>query len=140
MTDEALKPCPFCGGKSEFIRIDDDNDPCFGGVVVSCLGCGASSKVYFPLKEDVKPLLLEQWNRRAVLAEQAGTVRVPVELYRHRKTGGVYEVVCRDASLEWDAYGPFYTVYRNVDTGKVWVRLQADFDDGRFERIAAAPK
>lgn len=78
MTDEALKPCPFCGGKSEFIRIDDDNDPCFGGVVVSCLGCGASSKVYFPLKEDVKPLLLEQWNRRAVLAEQAEPVACPI--------------------------------------------------------------
>lgn len=79
MTDEALKPCPFCGGKSEFIRIDDDNDPCFGGVVVSCLGCGASSKVYFPLKEDVKPLLLEQWNRRAVLAEQAALQQAPAQ-------------------------------------------------------------
>jgi Lar family restriction alleviation protein len=62
---DRLKPCPFCGGAAEFVRIDDEEDPHFGGVVAACLTCGATSKVYFPLKDDVKHLLMEAWNKRA---------------------------------------------------------------------------
>lgn len=61
---DRLKPCPFCGGDAEFVSIADEADPCFGGVVAACLRCGAASKVIFPLKDDVKLLLLEQWNQR----------------------------------------------------------------------------
>jgi Lar family restriction alleviation protein len=61
---DRLKPCPFCGGAPEFVRINDEADPCFGGVVASCLGCGAASRVYFPLKDDVTALLMEAWNKR----------------------------------------------------------------------------
>jgi len=56
-----LLPCPFCGAKGEF---DDDGE---GGWFIQCSEptCAASSNIRYPLKEDVKPLLAEQWNRRA---------------------------------------------------------------------------
>jgi hypothetical protein len=45
--------------------------------------------------------------------------------YRHYK-GGVYEIVT-EARLE--ATEELVFVYRNVETGDVWVRPRADFDD-----------
>lgn len=54
------------------------------------------------------------------------------ELYRHEKTGGVYQVIC-NAQLE--KTGEPVIVYSNVATGEVWVRPAAEFNDGRFTRI-----
>ena len=54
------------------------------------------------------------------------------EIYRHRKTGGIYGVIC-NATRESD--GELLVVYRNVETGDRWVRLASEFNDGRFERI-----
>lgn len=54
------------------------------------------------------------------------------ELYRHKKTGGIYEVICNahiEATLE------LAVVYRNTVTGERWVRPAAEFNDGRFERV-----
>ena len=52
-------------------------------------------------------------------------------LYRHKKTAGIYEVIC-DATRETD--GELMVVYRNTATGERWVRPATEFNDGRFER------
>ncbi len=54
------------------------------------------------------------------------------ELYRHKKTGGIYEVIC-NATRESD--GALMVVYRNTETGDRWVRPADEFGDGRFERV-----
>jgi hypothetical protein len=63
--------------------------------------------------------------------------------FRHKKRGGVYEVLTDTASLQCstatefeDAFGEEnWTVYRNVKTGAIYVRLTEEFNDGRFERV-----
>lgn len=45
--------------------------------------------------------------------------------FRHYK-GGMYEVVC-EARLE--STQTLMMVYRNIDTGDIWVRPRAEFDD-----------
>ena len=54
-------------------------------------------------------------------------------LFRHKKTGGVYRplMVCE---LESDLTE--MVVYKNIDTGRVWVRPVSEFYDGRFEPIS----
>lgn len=54
------------------------------------------------------------------------------ELWQHKKTGGMYEVIC-NANLESDP-DTLMVVYRSVRTGERWVRPAAEFNDGRFER------
>jgi len=54
------------------------------------------------------------------------------ELYRHKKTGGIYEVIC-NATRESD--GVLLVVYKNTKTGDRWVRPSAEFCDGRFELL-----
>lgn len=54
-----LSPCPFCGGDPERVDLTDEEN--FGGSVICCKGCGASSAVHFDRKEN----LLDSWNRRA---------------------------------------------------------------------------
>lgn len=63
--------------------------------------------------------------------------------YRHKKRGTVYEVLTEYASLQCSAAPEFeemfddenWTVYKNVETGAVWVRLTMEFMDGRFEKL-----
>ncbi len=62
-----LLPCPFCGGKAQQLTIEQDNDPHFGGDVITCTECGASSHVEFGFKENLK----SAWNSRAAML-QAG--------------------------------------------------------------------
>ena len=57
----------------------------------------------------------------------------PKEMYRHIKTGNVYEVIC-NAYLE--STGELMVVYRGAITGGRWIRPASEFCDGRFERIA----
>lgn len=54
------------------------------------------------------------------------------ELYRHDKTGGVYEVIC---NATHESTGEMMVVYRNQATGERWARPAAEFNDGRFTRI-----
>lgn len=60
---EALAACPFCGGEAERFTIQDEGDN-FGGDVVCCKECGASSHVEFGRKEN----LVSCWNRRTPAA------------------------------------------------------------------------
>jgi len=53
-----LKPCPFCGGNAEELYLEDEAN--FGGSVICCQKCGASSPVHFDRKEN----LYDSWNRR----------------------------------------------------------------------------
>lgn len=67
-----LKPCPFCGGEAERITIEDDSDPSnFGGDVIQCRNCIASSRVVFGEKEGIE----DAWNRRATPPEVAALVK-----------------------------------------------------------------
>lgn len=65
---DRLKPCPFCGGAAEMdcVRSEDGSDPNEGGYFVVCRACDCSTGLRFACGEDPKPLLIEQWNRRAV--------------------------------------------------------------------------
>lgn len=54
--------------------------------------------------------------------------------YKHKKSQGVYEVVCHavvEATLE------VVVVYRNINNPvEVWVRPIKEFYDGRFEPVS----
>jgi len=58
----ALKPCPFCDGEPMF---GTDSDGAHG---ISCKVCGAGTRGFYPLKDDVRDLVIETWNRRAALS------------------------------------------------------------------------
>jgi hypothetical protein len=65
-----LLPCPFCGGEAAHGEIADDcmpPHPDQGGHFIQCANnaCGASTNLRFACGDDPKPLLAEQWNRRA---------------------------------------------------------------------------
>jgi Lar family restriction alleviation protein len=53
-----LEPCPFCGGEAERLELTDEDN--FGGSVICCKQCGASSSVHFDRKENLE----DGWNRR----------------------------------------------------------------------------
>lgn len=63
----ALKPCPFCGGKAERIDIYWQDDPNYGGSFIHCPECLASSKLIFGEKVGLE----EAWNRRSLSAPDA---------------------------------------------------------------------
>jgi len=65
---EELKPCPFCGRKAEVLELGDEAN--FGGSVVCCSGCGASSPVHFDRKENLRA----SWNERIRDPEKAEAV------------------------------------------------------------------
>ena len=66
-SENGLMPCPFCGGKAHQLTIEQDDDPHFGGDVITCTECWASSHVEFGFKENLK----SAWNSRTAML-QAG--------------------------------------------------------------------
>jgi sarcosine oxidase delta subunit len=75
-----LLPCPFCGEFAEFGQIADDcmpPHPDQGGHFIQCTNnaCGASTNLRFAFRDDPRPLLAEQWNRRAATERQAAFAR-----------------------------------------------------------------
>lgn len=55
------------------------------------------------------------------------------KLYRHIKTGGIYEFIA-DAEMESNLED--VVVYQSVEHKTVWVRPSSEFYDGRFEEYA----
>jgi hypothetical protein len=63
--------------------------------------------------------------------------------WRHKKRGTVYEILTSDAVLQCatqpeieDTFEQHkWTVYRNIHSGAIYVRLTVEFMDGRFERV-----
>lgn len=51
-------------------------------------------------------------------------------IYRHLKTGGLYQVIEWNARIEGTMDEA--VVYRNLANGLVWVRTYTEFMDGRF--------
>jgi len=64
------------------------------------------------------------------------------QLYRHKKTGGVYEIISRIAKLQCSTALDFekefsgdWTVYKDIETGQIYIRPTEVFMDGRFEQL-----
>jgi hypothetical protein len=55
------------------------------------------------------------------------------DLYRHKRTGGIYEVICTATHLPSKLHD--LVVYRSIETGEIWARSRDKFFDGRFEKI-----
>ena len=53
-------------------------------------------------------------------------------IWIHLKTGKFYVVVCK-AQLEKDQTPMI--VYRSLSTGRIWIRPEAEFMDGRFKEM-----
>lgn len=62
---DKLLPCPFCGGEAERLELTDEEN--FGGSVISCKSCGASSPVHFGRKENLD----DSWNSRKAALSQS---------------------------------------------------------------------
>jgi Lar family restriction alleviation protein len=85
VTQAALEPCPFCGGKAERLTLPEDSFGNGGGDVITCSRCQASSHVEFGRKEN----LVDRWNTR--LTAQSGEGRALPwlsKLLRFHETGG----------------------------------------------------
>ena len=54
-----LLPCPFCGNST---IVHGHNR---GGHYISCFVCDASTGLRYAMGDNSRPLLAEQWNRRA---------------------------------------------------------------------------
>lgn len=54
-------------------------------------------------------------------------------MYRHKKTGGLYQVLHEGLEVTGDEAIPSI-VYQNAD-GKVFIQAKSRFEDGRFERV-----
>ena len=63
----ALLPCPFCGNDKNIAMVNEKHDHS-GGYFIACPECMASTGLRYAMGEDPRPLLVEQWNRRAALA------------------------------------------------------------------------
>ena len=56
--------------------------------------------------------------------------------YRHKKTGGAYEILHGQASEAFfEADMTPAIIYRSLEDGKIWVRPKDEFYDGRFELV-----
>ena len=83
------------------------------------------------------------WTKvEAIRAKQAakpkhGPLPGRVRIVRHKKRGSTYRVVGTAMLQASEPVGEAcaMVVYRAVDGGSLWVRPEAEFDDGRFEEV-----
>jgi len=69
-----LLPCPFCGNDKNINMANEKHDHS-GGYFISCPACDSSTGLRYAMGDDPRPLLVEQWNRRAAI--EANTPAVP---------------------------------------------------------------
>lgn len=62
-----LNPCPFCGSAATMFTMPEGSGS-DGSMYIECDNglCRASSAFIYPLKDDVKHILVERWNRRPI--------------------------------------------------------------------------
>lgn len=66
-----------------------------------------------------------------------------MRFYRHKKRGTIYEVLTTGAKLQCSAaqevedrfLGQEWTIYRDLNSRQIYIRLTAEFMDGRFEQL-----
>lgn len=63
MTEQKLKPCPFCGGKAKIFHYEQ-GDYYNEAFSVYCDNCGASLEDY-----DFEEQAIEHWNKRVEVEE-----------------------------------------------------------------------
>jgi hypothetical protein len=73
MTDDDLKPCPFCGGAAEFGECADTDEQNAGGHFIACRVCGATTLLVFACGDDPRPVLAGRWNKRHNARQPAST-------------------------------------------------------------------
>lgn len=82
-------------------------------------------------------IFAEMIERRSALVSPADT---SPERYRHKKRRTIYDVIaCGRLQVDGDLDNEKVVIYRGED-GQTWVRPEYEFNDGRFEPLAAAPK
>lgn len=63
-TDRILLPCPIpsCRGDACYVYIEKGENA--GGECIECGKCGLTTRVWFPLEDDVQELVIDAWNNR----------------------------------------------------------------------------
>jgi hypothetical protein len=82
----------------------------------------------------------KDWEKVEALFDMAQAwleVQPKANLYRHKKTGGIYEKLLPMGHIQ--SSDPLYdmdavAIYRGQD-GKLWARKASEFQDGRFEPV-----
>lgn len=90
-----LLPCPFCAGNAIVTTIENEDDACFGGDVITCSGCGASSHVEFGRKEN----LASAWNTRAE-SPKLGLVRLSKDVREFLQEAINDATQCEDGDMD----------------------------------------
>jgi hypothetical protein len=104
-TEQALRPCPCCGGKAEFDHDDDDYH------WINCTICSLSTDTDRHDAEDCRDRLAEIWNRRTLSPSEAPAEQPEDERdrciawaevhYRHAEEFTVHDLEI--ASAAWQA-------------------------------------
>jgi hypothetical protein len=76
-----LLPCPFCGNSKNIAMANEKHDHS-GGYFIACPVCDGSTGLQYAMGDDPRPLLIEQWNRRAT--PPAGIEAMREALQNHR--------------------------------------------------------
>jgi hypothetical protein len=72
---QKLNACPFCGGEARRVDFDDNelrDDGNFGGSLIECTRCMATTAVHFDRKEN----LVSSWNERVMFKQSAETLNI----------------------------------------------------------------
>ena len=62
-----------------------------------------------------------------------------IQRYRHKKRGSTYRII-HYGTMQCSTYVPYIDnepviIYQCEEDDKIWVRLEKEFFDGRFEKI-----
>lgn len=88
--ESGLLRCPFCDAAAAEGCIEDGDSLDNGGHFIQCTeaACGATTSLRFACGDDPKPLLREQWNRRAAITlneDDADNLNLTNVLLRRRE-------------------------------------------------------
>jgi hypothetical protein len=93
--------------------------------------CGETAATLEDAADEIERLRAERDRLRAA--------QEPTTMWRHIKRGSVYREICRaevQAATGPICEGDMVVIYGDA-LGHVWARKVSEFEDGRFERVAA---